>query len=192
MATNILHAIQKNLGYPVLQKIDANTQEVAHKDTAGEDRFGQAAIPAVLIALYEYTRSDEGSERILHGDVAGSWITLIFNGYVNEAVKKVSVYAEQSFDDSLQKMNAIADEAVRLIKERVGAGGTLTEVKNLLAHQRNDVLPYLPASMQIGSLLNDSTLDDRTNKMQGPISSLMHAIGNGLSGSGVKEDTTSL
>jgi len=30
--------------------------------------------------------------------------------------------------------------------------------------------------LQIGKLLNDSTLDDRTNKMEGPISGLMHAI----------------
>jgi hypothetical protein len=34
----------------------------------------------------------------------------------------------------------------------------------------------------MGDLLNDEALDDRTNKMEGPISNFMHKIENNLSG----------
>jgi hypothetical protein len=42
----------------------------------------------------------------------------------------------------------------------------------------------LPPALQMGDLLNDNTMDDRTNKMEGPISSMMHSIENKLSGGG--------
>jgi hypothetical protein len=38
--------------------------------------------------------------------------------------------------------------------------------------------------MQLGDLLKDDSLDDRTNKMEGPISNMMHNIENKLSGGG--------
>ena len=50
--------------------------------------------------------------------------------------------------------------------------------------QRHNILLYLPAAMQMGDLLNDDTLDDRTNKMEGPISNFVHTIENKLSGGG--------
>jgi hypothetical protein len=43
---------------------------------------------------------------------------------------------------------------------------------------------HLPAAMQLGYLLNDNAMDDRTNKMEGPVSSFMHTIENKLSGGG--------
>jgi len=36
----------------------------------------------------------------------------------------------------------------------------------------------------MGDILNDDTLDDRTNKMEGPISNFMHSIENKFSGGG--------
>jgi hypothetical protein len=47
---------------------------------------------------------------------------------------------------------------------------------------------YLPAALQIGVLLNDDTLDDATNKMEGPISSLMQKIGAAFSNPATAED----
>ena len=48
--------------------------------------------------------------------------------------------------------------------------------------QRNNILPYLPAALQTGKLLNENTLDDRTNKMKGPVSNFVHSIESMLSG----------
>jgi hypothetical protein len=36
---------------------------------------------------------------------------------------------------------------------------------------------YLPAELNMGGLLDDDSLDDQANKMEGPISSLAHRIG---------------
>ena len=49
-------------------------------------------------------------------------------------------------------------------------------IKNLLTNHRHNILNHLPGAIGIGNILNDGTLDDRTNKMEGPVSSLMHAI----------------
>ena len=192
MTINILQKVQQNLEYPALLKVDANTQEVVNgHNSRAEEPFSQAAIPAIIIALYEYSRTDEGAKRILNGGITDNWLLLIFNDHTSKAIEKVSSYSKRPFDKTLANMNAIANECIRIIKEQVGSEGTILHVKELLANQRIEVLPYLPASMQMGELLNDATLDDRTNKMEGPISTLMHIIGNGLSGSDVKEEKSS-
>lgn len=86
-------------------------------------------------------------------------------------MEAIAAYSGHTTEYTIPKLNSIAKEAISLISEQVKTG-TIMDVKRLLADSRNDVLPFLPASMQIGVLLNDDTLDDRTNKMEGPISSL--------------------
>ena len=74
-------------------------------------------------------------------------------------------------------MNNIADEAVKITTANMLTGATAKEVKIFFSNQLNNILPYLPAALHMGDFLNDTTLDDNTNKMEGPISSLMHTIG---------------
>ena len=47
--------------------------------------------------------------------------------------------------------------------------------------QRHNILVYLPAALYMGDVLNDEGLDDKTNKMEGPVSNLMHRIENSFS-----------
>ncbi|MBK6828902.1 MAG: hypothetical protein IPG86_19525 [Chitinophagaceae bacterium] len=184
MSVNLVSLVQQNLGYPELLKMDANTQE-AVIDTAlpAEDRFSQAAIPAVLITIYKYSRSDEMAEKLLKDEQVVSWMSEMQKNAPGEMIQVVADYAGIPLEESSNRMNAIAAESVRLIKQDIGEKGTILDLKNLMANQRNFILPYLPASMQLGTMLDDSTLDDRTNKMQGPVSGLMHVIGNKLAGS---------
>ena len=54
MATNIVDAIRKNLGYPPLQKVDPNIQETKDKHVESPvDMLAQAAIPAVTAGQYD-------------------------------------------------------------------------------------------------------------------------------------------
>ena len=53
-----------------------------------------------------------------------------------------------------------------------------------MSGQRHNIWAYLPPVLQLGELLNDNAMDGQTNKMEGPISSLMLSIGNTLSGGG--------
>jgi hypothetical protein len=76
-------------------------------------------------------------------------------------------------------------------KENLAADAGIKEVKLFFSDQRNNILLYLPAELRMGELLHDNTLDDNTNKMEGPISSLMQSIGtafsNPITGDEIKE-----
>ena len=182
MSVNLIKTIQENLGFSPLIKIDPNTQEPATDN--GEDaanKFSQAAIPAVLTGLYRFVQSDEGAAEFLKGDSSTNWVSKIFDDNRKEAIQKISDYALQFNADPVAKMNAIANEAVKVTKENLAADAGIKEVKLFFSDQKNSILVYLPAELRMGELLHDNTLDDNTNKMEGPISSLMQSIGSAFS-----------
>jgi len=182
MANNIVETIQKNLGFPPLQKIDPNIQETKEKTLREpKEKLAQAAIPAVLTAIYQYTRSKAGGQSIFSDSEHTDWLGAIFKGKEKTAVEKVARYAGVSENEAESAMENIADEAVNTIKNSAGAKPTPDSVKAFMSDQRHGILVYLPAAMQMGDLLNEESLDDRTNKMEGPISNFMHAIENKMS-----------
>jgi hypothetical protein len=178
MSVNLLETIQKNLGYPALHKIDPNTQEVMSNAVAtGSDKFSQAAIPAIVTGLYKYAQSDEGAKDILVNGSSSNWVSKIFDENRKAAVQTISSYAKQPGEDPIARMNAIANEAVKVTKESLPAGATIKDVKVFFTDQIDHILLYLPAALNMGELLHDASLDDNTHKMEGPISSLIHSIG---------------
>ena len=183
MSINLLETIQKNLNYPPLQKIDPNTEEVAtDSSTPNEHRFSQAAIPAVLTGLYTYSGKDEGAAKILSGNVSTDWVTEIFGDTAPEVVSKVSAYSFQPGREvTTKKINEIASEAVRVTREQLPDGAGIMEVKNFMSNQTTNLLVYLPTALHMGKVVNEESLDDNTNKMEGPVSSLMHKIGSAFS-----------
>lgn len=182
MAATLLKNVQEALGYPALQKMDPNTQEmVIDSQTPEEDKFSQAAIPAVLAGMYKYSQSDEGAAEILKNDQRETWMSRIFNDNIKEVLESVSSYAKQSSEDPVAKMEAIASETVKQVIAGLPAGAEVKDVKTFFNHQSSDILLYLPAALNMGTLLNDNVLDDQTHKMEGPISSLMQSIGNAFS-----------
>ncbi len=193
MAINLLQIVQENLGYLPLQKIDPNTQLVkveVDEQEHREQEFCQAAIPSVLIALSEFSQTDEGANSILHTELSSDWTAIIFGENSKKVINEIADYSAHTTNYTVSKLNIIAKEAVRLVRQEVPSG-TIADVKMLMADSRNDVFPFLPPSMHMGVLLNDNTIDDRTNKMEGPISSLMHAIGASFSGSDTNETNIS-
>ena len=184
MSSNLVESIQKNLGFPPLQKVDPNIQETKEKIFREPlEKLAQAAIPAVLTALYRFTRSEAGSANILSATGHADWLGAIFKGKEAAAVEKVAHYAGTTEKEAESAMENIADEAVITVKRSAGAHPTPEIVKSFMNAQRHNILVYLPAAMQMGDLLNEESLDDRTNKMEGPLSNLMHSIENKLSGS---------
>jgi hypothetical protein len=189
MSINLLEKIQQNLGYPVLQKIDPNTQQVTEDiKTPDEHKFSQAAIPAVLTALYKYVQSDAGAEDFLKYDTSSNRVSKIFDDNKKEVIQTISAYAKQSNQDPVAKINAIADEAVKVVNANLSPDAGIKEVKAFFFNQKNNILLYLPAELNMGELLHDTGLDDKTNKMEGPVSGLMQSIGSIFSGSSVDEE----
>ncbi len=181
MSINLIEIVQQNLGYPPLQKIDPNTQKKDINDVPAETRFSQASIPAVLTGLYRYVQTDEGATEFLSADPGHHWASKIFDENSSAAVQTISSYARECGKDANSQVNEIANETVKVVREKLGDGAVIKDVKNLFNDQRNNILLYLPPHLNMGSLLHDNTLDDNVNKMEGPISSLIKNIGNAFS-----------
>ncbi len=181
MSINLPEAVALKLGYPALQKIDPNMQQTTDP-AEGAGMFSQAAIPSVLTAMYRYVQSDEGAAAFLKADDSTGWMENIFGEHKKEAIESISSYSKQSGEDPVTKINAIATEAAKLAKENLPVDASIMDVKKFFKDQQNNILLCLPASLGMGSLLNDDTLDDNTNKMEGPLSGLMRLIGSAFSG----------
>lgn len=178
---NLPELLQQHFNYPPLQMIDPNTQEVGGKTESGHNEFGQAAIPAIVTGLYKLSRTDEGVTSIIRGEKSSDWVRIIFGDSNEQIIERVADYSGDSYEEVARKLNIIADKAAAIVKEETTPDYEIVKVKDILAAQRLHLLPYLPAVLQIGELLNDTTLDDKTNKMKGPASNLIKAIGNTFS-----------
>lgn len=185
MSANLIETIQKNLQYPALKKIDPNTGQTGnkvHQSTVG--LLAQSAIPAVLTGLYKLSRIDDGCAAILNAKGNYDSIKTIFGENEDQVVEKVAHYSGVSANQAQSHLENIADESIKVLKESVGETGEPQKLKQFMSDQRHSILVYLPASLTLGDLLEDKTLDDQTNKMEGPVSGFMHKMENKLSGGG--------
>ena len=175
MVTNIVEAIQQKLGYRPLKKVDPNTQEIkeANKMSA-EEKLPQAAIPAVLAAMIKYSDSQDGINLLTASDDK-TWLGTIYGGQQDNAIKKVADYAGVDAGEARRHMENISKAAVEIAKEVVKTPDA-EKLRSFMNSQRHSILSHLPAAMKLGDVLNEETFDDRTNKMEGPVSSLLHRI----------------
>ncbi len=185
MSVNLLDIVKKNLGLHKIKKVDPNLQVVKNKD---EYKMEQAILPAILAGIYNLARNEEGLNNLATAQ-PDSWTAVIFGQNTETVVEKISKYCSASIEEVKSKMNLTATEAIEVIRKE--ASGKKNALKAIIHSQRNNILPFLPADLQLGYLLNDNTIDDRTNKMQGPLSSLMHKIESGFSGNETIEEANS-
>ncbi len=175
MAINLVETIQKNLGFPPLQKIDPNTQEVKKpEEMSFQDYLPQSAIPVVLLGLYKFSGTEEGNTQLLKGELQHKILKTIFDNKTQDVINKVASDTGNTTEYAASQMERIAWEALSIIRKELSNNPTDANVKTYLADQRQNILVHLPASMQIGDVLNDDTIDDRSHKMEGPVSSAMH------------------
>lgn len=180
MSVNLIQSIKKILGYAELKKIDPNTQQPVD-DGGEEDKLNQAAIPAVLIVLYKYTRTDTGAQQVMTASLTNNWLDTMLGEETSNAVAKVAAYGNVSEVIAAERMELIAKQAVGLIRQSNPAG--IQDVKSIVAAERNNILVYLPPALHMGDLLNDTTIDDNITKMEGPVSTLVKTLSNAFSGS---------
>lgn len=192
MAKNLIQTVQDNLGIQPLKKVDPNTQDVkanAATTVTATHTVEQAALPAVLAGLYKFSTTQQGAETILSGN-SDDWTGSIFSGNTSDIVQHIADYAEVSTEEAYQKMEWIAKEAVSVIRNNVKDQSAPDSVANYLFGERKEILTYLPAEVHAGDWLNDNTIDDRTNKMEGPMSNMMKKIANLFTSSEGPKDNT--
>ncbi|MBX3255462.1 MAG: hypothetical protein KF862_15080 [Chitinophagaceae bacterium] len=184
MAENILEAVRQQLGHGPIQKVDPNSQEVKHVEALSSgEKLAQAAIPAVLTAFLMFTKSDDNAKQVLNHSHIG--LQDLFAGKQNEVVKSIVDYCGAPAAEVENTMEKITQQVVPVLLHAAGPEPAAEKICSYLAGQRHTILTHLPASLQLGELLGDNSLDDRTNKMEGPVSSIAQTIGNALSGSEV-------
>lgn len=180
---NLVDIIQKNLQYPPLKKVDPNTQDIKHRFEETEvEKIGQAAIPAVLTGLYMLSRNDEGCLKIMNTVDSVNSLTVLFHDDEDEVIQRVANYTGLSTNQAKSHLESIADESLRIVNEI--AVSSCQKLKHYMNDQRHNILVCLPASLNMGDFLKDEHLDDKTNKMEGPVSNFMHRIENLLSQGG--------
>ena len=192
MATNIVELLQQSLNSKPLQKVDPNTQEVdkSAADTTNASKLQQAVIAAVLTGLYKITRTHEGAEQVLGGNISTTWGDKLFADSKDSLISRIEKYSVSSPAAVAGEIELAGNEAASIIKTNAGGNKTATadDVIAYMKDQRNNILQYLPAALQLGTLLDDDTLDDHTHKMDGPVSGLMHKIEKAFSGSPPAEE----
>jgi len=174
---NIIQLIEDRLGYPSLEKVNPNTQETKTEQYPGNSRrkLSQAAIPAVLISIIRYFRNAAHTKNLAAVVTGNEWLNHLFGDKKDAVVQKVAGYAETDSDTTETEMEKIASTAIDIIREKIPEPNT-EKINDFLGAEHNNILTHLPASMQLGQLLGDDTIDDRTNKMQGTVSTLLHKI----------------
>lgn len=172
-----LDKIREALGFPPFVKIDPNTQEIPVNEPDGRhQRLGQAALCAVLEGIYKYSRTDEGFFYLVNKDRNLPWGQMLFGDEEGRLVRNIAGYASSHEADVRNTMQAAGDVAWQTAQHELENHFSFDSVSKLFGSMRTDILQYLPAALQLGKILNDTSIDDRTNKMEGPASGFLHRV----------------
>ena len=175
---HIVQTIQKNLGFSSIEKIDPNTQQVPGSDQLlGNNAMAQAAIPAILLGIFNRLEQNPDPE-VLYEAPPASLLESIFGKSADAVANQIAEYSKIKDKHILQELEHIASEAVRVIREELGENPTESHVRRFVTNNKRYTLLYLPPSLELGSILHNNNLDDRTGKMEGPVSSFMRKVEN--------------
>lgn len=175
MQTHLVSSLQQYFGYPSLQKIDPNTQEVAVGRDQEHLRFGQAIIPTVIVGIARFLSTEQGLRSFRSGETYPNWGSRIFGRNNIELCKRIADYSNLRWEEVMPKMHEVIDRAFWMIRSKGMSNDD--ELRNFIEHEKNLTLIFLPATLKLGELLGNDALDDRTHKMEGPVSNLIKKLG---------------
>ncbi|RYY47329.1 MAG: hypothetical protein EOO06_12685 [Chitinophagaceae bacterium] len=183
MANNIVTSVMEKFEIESFIKINPNTQKEERPGAAAganAQQFEQALVTAVLAGLYKFGSTDDGARQIMSATEADAPQLLheFFIDHKAAVTNGLATYGSVAPIQVNQLMEKIAIVSVNAVRDAVGADAKPAAVRSYIAGQRHNILVYLPPDLQFGKLVGDDILDDRTNKMEGPVSSLMHFIEN--------------
>ena len=175
---NLIDELQKATGYWLIGKVDPNTQTTKEEPAGEKELLAQSAIPVSLLGLYHYTRSKEHAQSLVGGNNSTNinWREHLYGNHADEVVSSVASYAHTSTERAEEALNLATDKAIEVVNGSLGSGASAASIADVFKDNRSNILQHLPAGLQIGSIVNDTTLDDHTNKMEGPMSGFMHAF----------------
>lgn len=175
---NLIEEMQKATGHWPVEKVDPNTQAPKDEQESYKDLLPQAVIPVALLGLYHYTRTEDNANLLAGGNVPEdtSWKNKLYGDHSDEVANSISSYAHTSLETTESALNYAANTAVKVVNNAFGDKASGAVIAEVFKDNRSNILQHLPAALQIGSIVNDTTIDDRTNKMEGPMSGIMHTF----------------
>lgn len=184
MANTFMEEVQQALGIPPLQRVNPNTQDVDHTaaGTGAATLLQQAVVAAVLTAMYKLSRSNDGAEAILRENSSTNWVRLLYPAQTDVLVSRIAAYAAASPNSIEAEISSVASRIAEMAGRNAAQPLSADTISTYFKTNRNEILHILPAPLQLGSLLEDDTIDDSTHKMDGPVSGMMHAIEKVFSG----------
>lgn len=190
MATNLLEQVNQMMGQPLTRK-----EEPGREEKSSQERTLQgAAIPSALAGIYHLATAEKGAAMILdhlknhrqdiENHQTGICAEFTFGNTLPDVVSTISNYAGESDENALAVLNEAARQAYRQLSTEFDPDHTAPEdITKYMVAQRHSILAHLPAELKLGHLLGDETMDDVSNKMEGPVSNLMHNLGETFSSS---------
>lgn len=172
MAHNIVNAMLERFAFNSFEKISPNFQKET-LESEDAKTYVQAAVTATLAGMYKYASTEEGSGNLFNLRPS-ELLDRFFEDHKDAIIQSVSDYGKRPKESTAMFMEKIAEEGVHIVREQVGEKGTPEQVRSYITGQRHHILVYLPPDLHFGELIDDNSLDDRTNKMEGPVSGLMH------------------
>jgi hypothetical protein len=174
MAIDIIHEIKNHLGNAPVPKIDPNTQEPVKEEKGFLNNVESAAIPVVLLGFYKNTRNEDDANNIMKQDDAATLKTL-FKEHTDQVIKTVSNHSNADEGEAKTAMEKTIAAIKKIVRDNVKDLNGFN-IMAFFTNQRTNILKHLPTELHAGELLNDPAMDDRTNKMEGPMSGMMHGI----------------
>ncbi len=190
MSFNLLTAVQQKLHLQPFSKVNPNTQELPDKkQDSPQQKLIQAVTTAALVAIYEASKSEEGIDMIANQPLHTEWASELFGENKTQVLENISQYSGFDSIHAESKLNEIAGVSIGILRDHVPVSNQREgQMKSLMSTQRDFILPYMPAALQLGTILHDNTIDDRTNKMSGPISSLVNKLQTSFDSPETKEE----
>ncbi len=112
----------------------------------------------------------------LESDQTGSLLERIFGESSESVVKQIELYSKNIDKHRSQQLEHIASESIRVVRKNLGENPNPHAIRHFVAGNKQDILLYLPPFLDLGTILHNNNLDDRTGKMEGPVSSFMHKL----------------
>ena len=163
---NLIESVQRHLAFARLEKENPNQQkDDPHCNKHHPEKLDQACVSAVLAGIYQFTREEKEAAMLLLPKMNRTWLEVIFHKYPAKLESKIVDYTQCAANIIRQHLYAVAQKAVIEIKSAIGPEATGREVKSYLTSQRMAILTRLPAELEVGSLLHNTTLDDATTEL---------------------------
>jgi len=170
-----------------MPEIDAVTQETTNTSSGMAGRLAQGAMAAGLVVLYKYSRSIDGAEYLAKTSPTDLNLSQLLNQKHQVLVAQLAGYAGSSEIQANTMLSAVVREAMFFVHRENKNHREASAVQTYFGNQRQAILGHLPPELGLGEIMKDDTLDDRTNKMEGPVSSIAHAIEDIFSSSGASK-----